>query len=94
MNWGRGASRLWVVISVGWIVLYSILAWGKWTTGIACATSHWRQPWETGPWCLYWSALDYYEAFAPFVAVPVGLLIIGFAAKWIIRGILHPKEPN
>jgi hypothetical protein len=87
MNWTRGGLRLWVVVSLCWTFLFGVLAWGKWTTGLGCALAALTITYRiSGPWCLYWGIPDYVRAFAPFAAMPIGLLMLVLAGRWITEG--------
>jgi hypothetical protein len=99
-TWQHGLLRLWIVISLIWIIG---VAWLSWPTSIApffelretlanCAT-----PGGDGPWCdeveAGISAAQHRLLLAAYVLIsfPVGSFLLGAVVAWIVRGFGAPN---
>ena len=81
MNWQRGLLRLWLVLSVVWIVFVG------WATNVKCAF---------GPVSVSWGCHGYgrdpyaWESAWPILVevfgIPLAVLVIGAGLVWAMRG--------
>ena len=72
MNWKRGLARLWIAVSLLWIISLSIYSLSDHIPGLAALQQ--RQP-------------TILECVAFVIGPPIALFVLGFAVRWIIAGL-------
>jgi len=77
MNWSRGLFRIWVAVSVLWVIFVGVYLYASWLEDPA---------WPHTPHGLpeVWFIPIFY--FLAIVGVPAGLFIVGRVCLWIGRG--------
>ena len=101
LNWTRGLFRLWVLLSVLWIVGVTALAWsdpwrvtayGRAPTAEEVKGCNEKTP---GPWCkdwFVWEPTVQERAFhlrwygAAAFGVPFVVLLLGVSGRWVLAG--------
>jgi len=76
MNWSRGLFRIWVAVSVLWVIYVSVFLYlGRLENPAWPSAPHGLPDWIVP-----------IAVFLAMVAVPAGLLIVGSVCLWIGRG--------
>jgi hypothetical protein len=89
MNWKRGLLRLWIAVSLLWLIHPTYVLINQLRDLAATEGSTIPYPAD------YWPQ-SRADAFLQFVATaigpPISLLVLGLAATWIIAGFRQPTK--
>jgi hypothetical protein len=94
MNLRRGLFRLWIAASLLWLIAYVAYLWSRCiymdtTDGTMLWCWSGEGDWVGSP--RYFLIAAYARLFAIAVSVPLGMLIVGYALAWIVRGFQQSK---
>lgn len=78
MRWTRGLLRLWIAVSICWVVIV-----GGYATMIIATSGDRYEPWRL--------AEEVQLATVAVLVPPVVLLLVGYLGMWVISGFLPDR---
>ena len=80
MNWDRGFSRLYIALTIGWMVFATMYWHGKALMPLSLQEEN-EQTWEL-----------LFDSFERAVYVWLGVSIVWVVLRWLIKGFLPDKN--